>query len=310
MSTPPPTVIIGAKGFIGSALWNAYHEADRGCRGTARRPDATDLFHYDLVQAPPQQLDRLDEHIREAVIMAAVSRINACEADPAGTRRINVDGIVNCVTWLWQRGIRPLFISTDYVFDGRDGAYREDDPTNPITEYGRQKRAAEEAVLAITEGRGTVLRLSKIYSAQAGDGSLLDEMTAALARGAVVRAAVDQTFCPLFRDDLIAMIRAIQVAGTTGVLHVCGDEAVSRYQLAQRVAARFGADAALVEPICLDDLPAGPIRPKNTSMCNQRLRAIYRDPLTPMETVIDQLAAAYRRRADEGVSPTERGCHD
>lgn len=304
MSTPPPTVIIGAKGFIGSALWNTYNEANRGCRGTARRPDATDLLHYDLVQAPPQQLDRLDERIREAVIMAAVSRINACEADPAGTRRINVDGIVNCVTWLWQRGIRPLFISTDYVFDGRDGAYREDDPTNPITEYGRQKRAAEEAVLAITEGRGTVLRLSKIYSAQAGDGSLLDEMTATLARGAVIRAAVDQTFCPLFRDDLIAMIRAIQVAGTQGVLHVCGDEAVSRYQLAQRVAARFGADAKLVEPISLDDLSAGPIRPKNTSMCNQRLRAIYRAPLTPMETVIDQLTAAYRRRADKSVGPT------
>ncbi len=304
MSTPPPTVIIGAKGFIGSALWNAYREADRNCRGTARQPGATDLLHYDLVQPPPQQLNQLDENIREAVIMAAVSRINACEADPNGTRRINVDGIVQCATWLWQRDIRPLFISTDYVFDGRDGAYREDDPTNPITEYGRQKRAAEEAVLAITEGQGTVLRLSKIYSAQAGDGSLLDEMTATLARGAVVRAAVDQTFCPLFRDDLIAMIRAVQVAGTRGVLHVCGDEAVSRYQLAQRVAARFGADAKLVEPISLDDLPAGPIRPKNTSMCNQRLRAIYRAPLTPMESVIDQLTVAYRPRAAGDTAPT------
>lgn len=302
MSTPPPTVIIGAKGFIGSALWNAYRD-DARCRGTARRPDHAELLHYDLVQAPPQQLDQLGDTIREAVVMAAVSRINACEADPAGSRRINVDGIVNCVTWLWQRGIRPLFISTDYVFDGRDGGYREDDPTNPITEYGRQKRTAEEAVLAITGGQGTVLRLSKIYSAQAGDGSLLDEMTAMLARGAVVRAAVDQTFCPLFRDDLIAMIRAIQVAGTRGVLHVCGDEAVSRFQLAQRVAARFGADAALVEPISLDDLRTGPIRPKNTSMCNQRLRAIYRAPLTPMETVIDQLTAAYRRRNTPGAGP-------
>lgn len=296
MPSPPPTVIIGAKGFIGSALWNTYHKASPLHRGTTRRENDEGLLVYDLDQTTPQQLDQLDDTITDAVIMAAVSRINACEEDPDGSYRINVTGIKNCVHHLWRRSIRPIFISTDYVFDGRQGNYEENDPTHPITEYGRQKRAAEELVLEISQGTGCVLRLSKIYSSQAGDGSLLDEMVACFAQGKVVRAAVDQRFCPLFRGDLIAMIQTLQVAEASGIFHVCGDESVSRFQLAQRVAARCGADPALVEPISLDDLRTGPVRPKNTSMRNHRLRTVFQEPLTSMDQIVDQLAAAYREQ--------------
>ncbi|CAM2007633.1 SDR family oxidoreductase [Acanthopleuribacter pedis] len=294
MPAPPPTVIIGAKGFIGSALWQAYHQRSPLHRGTTRTGDGDALLAYDLVQTPPDHLDQLGDTVREAVLMAAISRVNVCENDPEGSHRVNVTGIERCVRWLWQRGIRPIFISTDYVFDGRKGNYREDDPTHPITAYGRQKRAAEEAVLAITGGAATVLRLSKIYAAVAGDGSLLDEMVATLARGQSIRAAVDQIFCPLYIGDLISVIQTLQTSGVTGIVHVCGDQPISRHQLAQQVTARFGADPGLVEPISLDDLQAGPVRPKNTSMCNTFLRRFYHAPFTPATTIVDQLAATYR----------------
>src|SRR5262249_31541601 len=140
---------------------------------------------------------------RQAVIAAAITKVDACEADPEGTRRVNVLGTLALVRQLWDRDILPVFLSSDYVFPGTDpSGYGDSAQPCAATEYGRQK-AEVEAALGTSGRPHLVLRLSKVFGLQKGDGTLLDDMAAALAARRHIAAAFDQVFCPAWVRDVV-----------------------------------------------------------------------------------------------------------
>ena len=75
----------------------------------------------------------------QALILVAVTKIDTCEEEKAMTRRVNVDGTLELIRQLVNEGIKPVFFSSDYVFDGDTGGYLDESPLNPINEYGHQK---------------------------------------------------------------------------------------------------------------------------------------------------------------------------
>ena len=104
----------------------------------------------------------------------------------------------------------PIFLSSDYVFDGTAPIGCVDDaPLCPTTEYGRQKAEVEQA-LAASGKPHLVCRLSKTYGLDRGDGTLLDEIAGKLSTGQSFSAAFDQRFCPTFAGDLPAAIMELQ----------------------------------------------------------------------------------------------------
>ena len=240
---------------------------------------------------PPQGgrgLEWLDG-IREAIIAAAVPRVDDCERDPVGSSRVNVAGTLELARRLSGRGIVPVFLSSDYVFAGTDPAgYADDSETNPTTEYGRQK-AEVEAALAASGRPFTVLRLSKVFGLTRGDGTLLDEMAAKLTAGGIVSAATDQVFCPAWVGDVVRAAIAVQRAGLRGVVNLVPAEAWSRYDLAVELAKAVGARESQVRPISLDDLP-GVRRPKCTKLIPTPAVPFA---FTPVRECIRRLAQEY-----------------
>src|SRR5205823_2437610 len=145
-------------------------------------------------------------------------------------------GTLELVRQLWERDIVPIFLSSDYVFDGkRTDGYDDKAPVSPGTEYGRQK-AAVEKFLAESGRSHLVLRLSKVFGLEKGDGTLLDEMAASLMSGRPVAAARDQVFCPTWVVDLVKAIMEVQVRGLRGIVNLCSPQPWSRYELARVVA--------------------------------------------------------------------------
>jgi dTDP-4-dehydrorhamnose reductase len=206
------------------------------------------------------------------VIAAGVTSIAACEQDPAGTRLVNVDAALRLARRARAQGVTPVAFSSDYVFDGRDPPYDDDGPIRPLNEYGRQKADLEQGFAAL--GDSLVVRLSKAYGAQPGDGTLLDEMVSAFRRGQVVRAARDQVFSPVAVGDVVAGVLALCDAKCAGVVNVSGPEDWSRLDLARAVARAVGASLELVMDISLDDLGEAFLRPKDTRMRTGRLRRL------------------------------------
>jgi len=277
------TAIIGGDGFIGRAFARVWPDAI----ATSRRTGAEQFL--DLCEPDIAPLRLRETGHRRALILAADPNIARCEADPERARAINLDGTLALVDQLLAEGIEIVFTSSDYVFDGREGDYTEDSPTEPGTVYGKLKLEAEQAIRERSGGEALILRLSKIYGLERGDGTLFDEMATLLAAGEPVRAAVDQVFCPMWIEDLVTATRVLLEKDVTGTVHVCGDEAMSRYEMACSLARSMGLGSEAITPIRLDDLGLSPIRPKQTSMRNRRLREVCASPFLSIEAAVEHL---------------------
>ncbi|MBF0567239.1 MAG: sugar nucleotide-binding protein [Nitrospirae bacterium] len=263
----PKTVIIGAGGFIGRHFLDAYRKTHSDLIGTTRA-------ELDLLNPDIRALRLSENHYKEALILAAIPNIDRCEQEKELSTKVNVTGTLQIIRQLADEGIKPVFTSSDYVFGGNAGNYKDDAPLCPNTEYGRQKAEVESKIGEITNGNHLIIRLSKVYSHVKGDATMIDEMASCLAQGKTVKAACDQVFCPTFIDDVIAVTAILQGNGITGTVNLCPSKRVSRYDIAKALAEKMGIDEVHVDKISLDDMVFRVKRPKDTSMRNDRLTGI------------------------------------
>ncbi len=271
----PRLAVIGAEGFLGRRLLAAARAARPGAVGTSRRPQAG-LLPLDLARPDLDPAFGATGGPTVAVIAAGVTRVDRCQRDPDGTAAVNVHGTLRLAASLAARGIRPIFLSSDRVFDGREGApFDETARPEAASVYGRQKLAVERALLDACPG-ALVVRLSKLYGPARGDGGLFDAMADRLAAGRPVDPPYDQFFNPTSVADAVEAILHLAAAGTAGIVHACAEPPCGRRELGLRLAGLLGADPALVPP------PPGPAL--RTALVAGRLGAeTGLTPLTPLE---------------------------
>ena len=150
-------LVVGATGLIGRGLTARLRAAGCGVIGASRSMGAEGDLVWDLAR-PPVAWPR-NVNVDVTYVCAGPSGLAECEADPDGTRRINVDGVVAVARLAAQAGSRVVMVSTSHVFDGTSAMARPADPRHPITAYGAQKAEAEQAVLSLPSA---VLRLSRV----------------------------------------------------------------------------------------------------------------------------------------------------
>lgn len=284
----PKTCIIGARGFIGNALFHAYHTyypdligSDYRCNPSFVKIDLsnfTTINHLNLA------------HYTYAIVAAGYANIALCEKDPQLAYQINVKGTMKLVEQFIDRNIVPILFSTDYVFDGETGAYNETASINPLNEYGKQKAELEQLLEKKIPGNYILIRLSKVYGLKKGDGTLIDQMIQSLLAKIPIRAAYDQVFSPVSVNDVVNVIIRLQTSNARGVYHVCGPEAWNRFDLAQFICKEIGGDKELVIPISLNDLNEPFFRPKKTDMICGKIKDL---PMKSLRSAVHILIQQY-----------------
>lgn len=257
-------IIIGSKGFIGGYFRKAFPNAL-----------AIDRSELDLLNP---QICFSTEGYRFAIIAAGIGNPRKCEQDPKTSYLCNVKGTLKLGLELWQRGVFPVFFSTDYVFD-------DNLKVSPLNMYGKQKKELEERA---SHFPSLTLRLSKVYGIEKGDNTLFDEMAAKLMRNETVLAAKDQVFSPICVSDVIRQTVTLLENGTQGVVNLFGPSFASRLHMAQTLAKHLRVNAELVKEISLADLKDGIQRPKF-------LKLYSTFPALSWEEGIKQVVAAYAR---------------
>lgn len=307
---PPRTAIFGSTGTVGRALAAAHLGLEPQTLAVPRSGGAFSLdlnaFAEPGAMLSPGLVDALRQRgISQAILCGGQTRIAACEDDPAGTRRVNVDGTLRLAEALSRLGLTVVWFSSDYVFGGAARSYSDDAPddapddmvTTPLNEYGRQKAEVERLLPGVCGGDCLILRLGKVYGTTPGDGSLLAEMAALLCAGREVRAASDQIFCQVHVDDMAAAVLALQAANARGLFNLCAPGARSRLDIARLVAGSLGAPETLVREISLDDLRERFLRPKRVVLEPRRLAAMQADlpglRFRSLEEAALELAAAH-----------------
>jgi dTDP-4-dehydrorhamnose reductase len=289
-------LLTGASGQLGAYLIDRLlasgHDVVAWSGMEAGRRGGLTLRPVDLAD-PAATAQALDEADPDAVLHAgAITSAEAARRSPDRARAVNVEGTGRLADWCRNLGRRLVFTSTDLVFDGRRGWYREDDAAEPVLTYGRTKRQAEPAVLSAP--RGLVARLSLMYGpSRAGRPAYFDRTLDALRLGEPQAFFADEFRTPLDLGTAADILVRLMECEAVGTVHVGGPERLSRFELIRRVAAALGLDPELVRPNRQADAPAPEPRPADVSLDTARLVHLLPDLERPgLEAAIRGLAGA------------------
>ena len=169
---------------------------------------------------------------------AAYADVDGCERDPGRAFAVNARGAGNVARAAEQAGARAFYISTDYVFNGeKREPYGEDDPTDPISVYGRSKLEGERMTFD-TDGAGQrhlVIRTSWLYGIHRRN--FVEKVLADAQSQPRIEAIADQTSCPTWTFQLAQKIAELTDTGACGILHVVNSGECTRQEMAQAIVA-------------------------------------------------------------------------
>lgn len=196
-------------------------------------------------------------------LTAAMTNVDLCETNREGAWKANAIGPKRVAQVAREIGAKLIHVSTDYVFDGERGMYREDDVTSPISYYGESKLAGEQFVQEICPD-SVIARTSVLYGQNPIRLNFVTWAVAEMQKGNRVNIVNDQYNSPTLSSNLADMI--LRIRDETGIFHACGSERISRYDFTVEIARAFGLDESLINPITSDRLKLKARRPMDSSL--------------------------------------------
>lgn len=286
-------VVTGAGGLLGYRLMELL-SSEEECIGWIHRRDPEAPWGrwlpMDLCNRP-QLFSWLDFYAPTVLFhTAALCDPVWCEAHPAETLAVNYGGTLHLAEWAASRGALLIHVSTDLVFDGEQGDYREEDSMRPISVYGWSKLAAEEAIKA-SGANACIVRTSLIFGqSRNGDRGCDEKLVGLWRQGRSTSLFLDEMRTPTSALDLACKLREIAQRRITGTLHVAGAEKVSRYQLGLFFAKKFGISLELLKPIKIEDVVSNPRRARDASLDLRKAQSLLQSPFLGIE---ENLAREY-----------------
>lgn len=210
----------------------------------------------------------------DAIIHAAAyTDVDGCEINKEKAFRANYLATKTIAYLAGKINAFLVYISTDYVFDGERGMYRESDIPNPINYYGLTKLLGEIVVLNTLPESSLVVRTSGLYGySPKGKKNFGIHALERLIKGEPVYAFHDQYLSPTYVYYLAKeLIKALDKK-TTGILHLAG-ERLSRYEFALRLSKLLGVGETLVKPVSIREAKLVAKRPQDSSLDTSRARA-------------------------------------
>jgi len=292
-------LVIGASGQVGGALINAL---------TARGHAVTGTYATVRVDAATQ-LDLRDHGALERLIREAapewifcpggLTHVDWCEEHPDEAFQINVAGPLVAARAGAGVGAGFVYYSSEYVFDGERGPYREEDPPRPLSVYGKTKLQAEQAVLAEFR-RALVIRTTVVYGPERQGKNFVYQLLRRCRVGEAVRIPRDQVSSPTYNEDLAAASVELAERDVPGLFHVAGADVLDRYAFARLACQIFGVDASRMEPVTTASLKQPAARPLRGGLRIGKAQGLLTTALRPAEAGLRAMRAALER--GEGAS--------
>lgn len=219
----------------------------------------------------------------------AWTAVDACEGDPERAFGVNAMGTRHVVDGARRVGAHVVHVSTDYVFDGTSPEpYREWDRANPLSVYGKSKRAAE---LEVDEA-SAIVRTSWVCGAR-GTNFVKTMLRLAGERPDGWGVVDDQRGAPSFTSDLAGAIRQLALDRRPGLFHLTNQGITTWFGLAREVLELAGLDPNLVRPITSAEFGAPAPRPANSLLDNAAWRSsgfpLLSDYHEPLERLVKEL---------------------
>ncbi|HKI76921.1 MAG TPA: SDR family oxidoreductase, partial [Ignavibacteriaceae bacterium] len=196
---------------------------------------------------------------------AAFTNVDLSESEKELAWKINVKGVEYLAEGARIIDAHLIHISSDYIFDGKNGPYSETDKPNPIGYYGRTKLASENA-LKISGCINTVLRTNVLYGIADSRPDFVRWVVNSVRAGKQINIVTDQVNNPTFIDDLVQAINRIIEFRKQGVFNIGGREFLTRFEFTELIANFFKLDKNLINPILTEELNQPAKRPLKSGL--------------------------------------------
>jgi len=221
---------------------------------------------------------------------AAATDVDGCEREPERAMVVNAEGTRLVAEGCRRAGAGLVYLSTDYVFDGRKGApYTEADTPAPLNAYGRSKLEGERAVRSVVS-RWLIVRTAWLYGTQGKN--FVKSILGKVKDGEPLGIVDDQVGSPTYAADLAGAVALLLSLGLTGVFHVTNGGSCSWYEFTREILRLTGVDVTSVKRITTEELSRPARRPGYSVLENAAWKAAGLPPLRPWpEALADMLAA-------------------
>jgi dTDP-4-dehydrorhamnose reductase len=284
-------LITGASGLYGSKLAKkALAEGIEVFSTDIQNLSVSDNF-VKLDITDKTYVEKTFTHLRPNVVVhaATLTDVDKCETNKELAWKINVEGTKNIVEAAKAVDCFMIYISTDYVFSGEEGNYKETDTPNPINYYGLTKLKAEEIVQ--TQKEYFIARPSVIYGSTPATGKVNFALwlIETLRKGQHASIVTDQWNSPTLNTNLAEMTLEVAKRKLIGIYHLCGASRVSRFEFAEKIADVFGLDNNLLDKVASSEFAWPAKRPKDSSLdTSKAMRCLNIKPLK-MDKALEQL---------------------
>jgi dTDP-4-dehydrorhamnose reductase len=224
---------------------------------------------------------------------AAWTDVDGCERDPERANLVNGEGTRRVAEACRAVGAGLVYLSTDYVFDGRKGApYLETDPVAPLSAYARSKVAGEEAVRAMAP-RWAIVRTAWMFGVFGRN--FVKTIVEKGAAGGPLRVVDDQVGSPTYARDLAQAIECLVSRELTGTYHVTNAGACSWCAFARAILQEAGLAHVPVTPMATAALDRPAPRPAFSVLANHAWTAAGLPPLRPWPEALAAMLAAWKK---------------
>lgn len=268
-------LIVGSNGMLGQRLTQNIYSLSKYELLCASTEEESFLPEVQYKQLDITNKNKVREIILDffpdfVVNTAAFTNVDKSESERELAWKVNVVGTENIALYTWTVDAHLIHISTDYIFDGKNGPYSENDKPCPIGYYGRTKLAAENSIRT-SAVRNTILRTNVLYGpVKFGRPDFVKWVIDSLRKNQQIKIVTDQINNPTFIDDLVGAINKIIEFKKEGIYNIGGKELLSRYHFTQRIAEFFNLDKELIIPILTKELKQPAPRPLNSGLINLR----------------------------------------
>ena len=200
--------------------------------------------------------------------LAAMTNVDACELNPKLAGEINVAGLQHICDSFEGKIIH---LSTDYVFDGTSGPYKEDDPINPISIYGKTKLASEHILLE-KDIKNLIIRGNVLYDySPHTSASFLNWVVSSLKDNQEIKVVEDQFNNPTWTKSMSDIIKLSIENDLEGIIHWGDSEHLSRFEFAKLIAKKFSLNESLIKPVLTSELNQPARRPLQSGLSTEKL---------------------------------------
>jgi len=259
-------LITGANGLLGQHLVEFFSRVHKVLASDLHAEPFFLLSHGNYEQADildKERLSSLTDSFKPDLVInaAAYSDVDACETDREKAWQVNVVGIENLIEICKNWNAKLIHLSTDYVFDGKEGPYSEEGVPNPINYYGSSKLESELKI----KHSGidfVIVRTNVLYGmAEGANPNFFTWVFNRLRNDQSIRVVTDQFNNPTLVDDLARAILELTARKFSGTINLGGTEYLSRYNFARKIAEEFEFDANKIVPVTTEDLKQKAPRP-------------------------------------------------